>query len=128
MKDEGGRRKNEGGRGKEEGGRRKEEGEEGGREEGKEGKEGEEGKEGGRRKQRKERQEEGGRRSLFVCLFVCCVWRVACGVRWVKFLVRVNSWFPRGKRTIEEFEKVEVREVSEKVNKPEKHRVNFSGS
>ena len=26
------------------------------------------------------------------------------------------------------FEKVEVREGSEKVNKPEKHRVNFSGS
>ena len=53
---------------------------------------------------------------------------MACGVRWVKVLVRVNSWFPRGKRTIEEFEKVEVREGSEKVNKPEKHRVNFSGS
>ena len=81
--------------------------------------------EGGRRKEEGgRRKEEGGRSSLFVC----CVWRVACGVRWVKVLVRVNSWFPRGKRTIEEFEKVEVREGSEKVNKPEKHRVNFSGS
>ena len=115
MKDEGGRRKEEAGRRKEEGGRRK------ARKDRKERKERKE--EGGSRGRRGRRKEEGG-----VCLFVCCVWRVACGVCWVKVLVRVNSWFPRGKRTIEEFEKVEVREGSEKVNKPEKHRVNFSGS
>ena len=58
------------------------------------------------------RKETGGRR----------------GGRRVKILVRANSWLPRGKRTVRVFEKVEVREGSEKVNKPEKHRVNFSGS
>ena len=64
---------------------------------------------------------------LFVCLFVCfpvgVVWRVP-GEGWDAG----KQLAPPGQKEDRRVCKVEVREGSEKVNKPEKHRVNFSGS